>query len=267
MKKKTHRGSIGAMKTSRRNTRKMIRDRLYGHSENEAGSHNGRDSVRRERRTCAEDGQRASNDQAKDGSGAVGSRIRSDPKGKGRDAPSSHRILYPRAWVVLGVGLCIVIGLALSAGMPASPMVDLGIRGLTDSFSISSDADESSGTVAVQDEVSWQGSFSNELPAKFDEEIGLGGDEPIAVSNDGRTIGLVFHGDIESVLDEVRRSLEEKGWTYVPSGQESACTFVKDAGSFRWLALTCVAVDRDVSVVLVPGEGSGEGGIDVGDGE
>lgn len=267
MKKKTHRGSIGAMKTSRRNTRKMIRDRLYGHSENEAGSHNGRDSVRRERRTCAEDGPRASKGQVKDGSGVVGSRKRSDPKGKGRDAPSSHRILYPRAWVVLGVGLCVMIGLALSAGMPASPMVDLGIRGLTDSFSISSDADESSGTIAVRDEVSWQGSFSNELPAKFDEEIGLGGDEPIAVSNDGRTIGLVFHGDIESVLDEVRRSLEEKGWTYVPSGQEFACTFVKDAGSFRWLALTCVAVDQDVSVVLVPGEGSGEGGIDAGDGE
>lgn len=261
MKKNAHEGSLGAMKrTNRRHARKMIRDRLYSQNENETGSCGAKEGVRQGRPFRAEDGTRVAGGRMKRTSRVGGSRNNGDPKSRTREVASSRRILYPRAWVVLGVGVCVMIGLAFSAGVPASPVVDLGIQGLSDSFSISSDVDESSGAISVQDEVSWQGSFSNELPEGFDEEIGLSGDEPIAVSNDGRTIGLVFHGDIESVLNEVRRSLEEKGWAYVPSGQEFACTFVKDAGAFRWLALTCVAVDQDVSVVLVPGEGSDGGG-------
>ena len=162
--------------------------------------------------------------------------------------------LYPRAWASL---LLIVVALVILAAVSffsATPgALQLGTQGVIDSFSVSKGSSDDEANLEA--DVSWKGSFANELPSSFDEEIGLSGDSTTVVSNDGRTIGLSCKGTVDAVLAEIQASLEERGWTYVPSGQSGACTFVKDSGVYQWLAVTCVVVGDEVSVVLVPGEG------------
>lgn len=164
--------------------------------------------------------------------------------------------LYPRVWVVLGaaVALALIVGLASAILQPSSPSVlELGTQGVVDGLEVSY-GQTASGDVPDNAEVSWHGSFSNDLPQGYDQEIGLSGDSPTAVSTDGRTIGFSMVGSPDEVLATIRADLEERGWTYVESGQSAACTFAKDEGVFCWLAVTCVAVDDETSVVLVPGK-------------
>ena len=73
----------------------------------------------------------------------------------------------------------------------------------------------------------------------------------IILTDDGRTVGYSVEGSIDETMAEIKKHLEEKGWSYVPSGQESVATFAKDTGTFCWLAVTCASVEAETSVVLV----------------
>lgn len=172
-----------------------------------------------------------------------------------KEGSSKKRLLYPKAWIVLVALALIALLLALNPFSSSDPgILQLGTRGMLESFSLSKDESASKGTIEVESDVSWQGSYSNNLPAGFEEEIALQGDSPFAVSSDGRTIGFTRKGSASEVMASIQNDLEAKGWTCVPSGQDSATTFVKDEGLFRWLAVTCVSVEDEVSVVLVPAE-------------
>ena len=172
------------------------------------------------------------------------------------DRKSSKRhFVYPKARIVLIVFVLLALILLFSPLLSSDPgLLQVGTKGLLDAFSISKEEHASNNSLEVDSDVSWQGSYSNELPEAFDEEIGLQGDSPLAVSNDGRTIGFTRVGTSAEVMSSIQSDLESKGWVYVASGQDSAATFVKDKGKFRWLAVTCVTVGEEVSVVLVPAE-------------
>lgn len=162
-----------------------------------------------------------------------------------------EQLLFPRAKFIL-VGF-LVVGIALSLGtfLNSEPgVLQIGTTGILDAFSISQGNDSTDGVDTLDSNVSWQGHFSNVLPEGFDEEIGLGGTS-MAVSNDGRTVGYSVEGSIDETMAEIKKHLEEKGWSYVPSGQESVATFAKDTGTFCWLAVTCASVEAETSVVLV----------------
>jgi len=141
--------------------------------------------------------------------------------------------------------------LSLGTFLNSEPgVLQIGTTGILDAFSISQGNDSTDGVDTLDGNVSWQGHFSNDLPEGFDEEIGLGGTS-MAVSNDGRTVGYSVEGSIDETMAEIKKHLEEKGWSYVPSGQESVATFAKDTGTFCWLAVTCASVEAETSVVLV----------------
>lgn len=162
-----------------------------------------------------------------------------------------EQLLFPRAKPIL-VGF-LVAGIALSLGtfLNSEPdVLQVGTTRIFDAFSISQGNDSTDGVDTLDSNVSWQGHFSNDLPEGFDEEIGLGGTS-MAVSNDGRTVGYSVEGSIDETMAEIKKHLEEKGWSYVPSGQESVATFAKDTGTFCWLAVTCASVGTETSVVLV----------------
>lgn len=164
-----------------------------------------------------------------------------------------NRFLYQRAWlIILAIIACFVV-LAISSFSTKDPgILEVGIQGMLDAFSVTKD--QSSQDLVVKSDVSWQGRYSNELPEGYDEEIGLGSDTSVAVSNNGQAIGYTNDAGLSETVDEIQQRLLGKGWTYVPSGQESAATFVKDTGKFRWLAVTCASFGDETSVVLVPEE-------------
>ncbi len=162
-----------------------------------------------------------------------------------------EQLLFPRAKFILVGFLIAIIVLSLSAFFNSEPgVLQIGTTGILDAFSISQGNDSTDGVDTLDSNVSWQGHFSNDLPEGFDEEIGLGGTS-MAVSNDGRTVGYSVEGSIDEAMAEIKKHLEEKGWSYVPSGQESVATFAKDTGTFCWLAVTCASVEAETSVVLV----------------
>ena len=162
-----------------------------------------------------------------------------------------EQLLFPRAKPILAGFLIAIIVLSLSAFFNSEPgVLQIGTTGILDAFSISQGNDSTDGVDTLDSNVSWQGHFSNDLPEGFDEAIGLGGTS-MAVSNDGRTVGYSVEGSIDEAMAEIKKHLEEKGWSYVPSGQESVATFAKDTGTFCWLAVTCASVEAETSVVLV----------------
>lgn len=179
---------------------------------------------------------------------------------------SEKRILFPKAKLVLVLFVLGGIVLAVWSVSNANPSaLQIGSVGVLESFSVSHDentSDQGANTqstngidlgdsISLDSSASWQRHYSNDLPSGFDEEIGLTG-ESVVVSNEGRTIGYVTDGSVEDTMTGIRNALEEKGWSYVPSGQESVATFVKDTGIFCWLAVSCVSVEGETSVVLVP---------------
>lgn len=162
-----------------------------------------------------------------------------------------EQLLFPRAKPILVEFLVAGIALSLGTFLNSEPdVLQVGTTGIFDAFSISQGNDSTDGVDTLDSNVSWQGHFSNDLPEGFDEEIGLGGTS-MAVSNDGRTVGYSVEGSIDETMAEIKKHLEEKGWSYVPSGQESVATFAKDTGTFCWLAVTCASVGTETSVVLV----------------
>ena len=162
-----------------------------------------------------------------------------------------EQLLFPRAKFILVGFLIAIIVLSLSAFFNSEPgVLQIGTTGILDAFSVSQGNDSAGDVGALDSNVSWQGHFSNDLPDGFDEEIGLSGTS-MAVSNDGRTVGYSVKGSIGETMAEIKKHLEEKGWSYVPSGQESVATFAKDTGTFCWLAVTCASVEAETSVVLV----------------
>ena len=162
-----------------------------------------------------------------------------------------EQLLFPQAKFILVGFLVVAIALSLGTFINSEPgALQVGTTGILDAFSVSQGNDSTDGVDTLDSNVSWQGHFSNDLPEGFDEEIGLGGTS-MAVSNDGRTVGYSVEGSIDETMAEIKKHLEEKGWSYVPSGQESVATFAKDTGTFCWLAVTCASVEAETSVVLV----------------
>ena len=162
-----------------------------------------------------------------------------------------EQLLFPRAKFILVGFLAVGIALSLGTFLNSEPgVLQVGTTGILDAFSVSQGNDSTDGVDTLDSNVSWQGHFSNDLPEGFDEEIGLGGTS-MAVSNDGRTVGYSVEGSIDETMAEIKKHLEDKGWSYVPSGQESVATFAKDTGTFCWLAVTCASVEAETSVVLV----------------
>jgi len=94
---------------------------------------------------------------------------------------------------------------------------------------------------------------SDRLPAGLREEIfPLDGFFDVRVSNGGGVIGLLTHEGAETVMARCCAGLSAKGWTQVASGQGTCASFVKAQGVFTWLLISCVEIDGDTSVLVVP---------------
>ncbi len=88
-------------------------------------------------------------------------------------------------------------------------------------------------------------------PSWFEEELfSLEGREGVCVADDGIVVGFEMEGDAAQSLDELARTLEEKGWTMAESGMEGNAAFVKKDGMCRWAWVSCIDVAGTTSVVV-----------------
>ena len=88
------------------------------------------------------------------------------------------------------------------------------------------------------------------LPDDF-EEVGLSFASDISLVSDGEhLIGAVISDDSESVFDELSADLIEAGWIAVESGVDGVGSFVREEGSYTWLALACYGVGEMTGVVI-----------------
>lgn len=177
------------------------------------------------------------------------------------EGDKKDHLLYRRAWVVLLVIGLVFLSLGAISYLQRNPgPLQVGAQGMIEGLTFFEDS--STEGIEVEDEKAWQEPYINDLPEGYQEEIGLGESGSLLVSKGGQTIGYSYDGSLSKTMESIRAHLEERGWTYVPSGQESAATFAKDAGVYRWLAVTCAYFEGETSVVLVlekaPEEGGGQ---------
>lgn len=72
----------------------------------------------------------------------------------------------------------------------------------------------------------------------------------LRVGAGGSVVGFEAEKGPEQAFDEVRRLLDERGWTAVPSGGRAGGSFVKEAGRYRWAYVSCVKAGDTTSVVV-----------------
>ena len=90
----------------------------------------------------------------------------------------------------------------------------------------------------------------DEVPESFQEEVlSTAGREELRCDASVGVVGFAEAGEAAEVFARLSAELEEKGWTAVESGLDSAGTFVKEDGEHRWLYLSCVQVGESTSVV------------------
>ena len=91
---------------------------------------------------------------------------------------------------------------------------------------------------------------STALPDGF-EEVGLSFASDASLVSDGEhLIGAVISGDSEAVFDELSADLIEAGWIAIESGVDGVGSFVREQGSYTWLALACYEVGETTGVVI-----------------
>ncbi|MBQ3106974.1 MAG: hypothetical protein IJC51_05890 [Eggerthellaceae bacterium] len=93
---------------------------------------------------------------------------------------------------------------------------------------------------------------ADSVPSWFHEEVmSLDGCENVrAWESDCVIVGFTVPRPMEEAVREIATGLNEKGWKAVESGVDAVRTFVKDEGACAWVAVSCVEVAGEVSVVV-----------------
>ncbi len=168
-------------------------------------------------------------------------------KGLGKNM---RRALYPRAWPVVALFALVALGLLLWPGEGRVDSVrveeasaDVGWGSLTiggngvDGLAVALSGKALSG-------------YESDPPVAARNELPLLADALCSADSDGVIVGFTLDGTLDSSSDRVREEMEKRGWTYVSSGNQTAATFAKDVGIYRWAAATCTEVNSGVSVVI-----------------
>lgn len=92
------------------------------------------------------------------------------------------------------------------------------------------------------------------LPEDFEKEVmSLESFTDVQVSEGAGVIGFYSEKEASAVFKECALRLTERGWTKVESGHETFASFVRTAGTYTWLYLSCSSVSGGTSVVVQVG--------------
>ncbi len=170
-------------------------------------------------------------------------------RGKAAARPA-RRILYPRAWLVLALVALMSLGLLLWSTEGRSDGV--WDAGALDGFSLASSAIGGGDVKGLAQALSEESlsRYEVELPDGAQDEVPFPVDALCSASSGGVVVGFTFEGGASSAFDHLRAEMEGRGWTYVSSGSQSAASFVKDVGMYRWATMTCTEVGGGAAVVI-----------------
>ncbi len=170
------------------------------------------------------------------------------------------KALYPRAWLVLAVlagAMLALAGLNCCTQHQEEGALEVGAKGIASSFSTafagaSSVEDLDASAQVFPDEA--LGSYSQEVPADIAAEALSAEGALCSAASGGATLGFTRQGSAAENFAWAQGELGRKGWSFVPSGNNVAGTFVKGQGKYRWAALTCTEVGSGSSIVLTVSE-------------
>lgn len=95
------------------------------------------------------------------------------------------------------------------------------------------------------------GESKRDAPARFEEEVlSLEGVSEMRVDPRSAIVGFTSAKAADHVFKDASDELEARGWTFVDSGSNTCGTFVKEAGTYRWVFVSCVQVGSSTSVVV-----------------
>lgn len=146
------------------------------------------------------------------------------------------------AIVLMVPGVEAIARFAHSANAQTVSTSELSASSLIDSF------DAEASLERIEQAASIEG---RALPPSFGEEIGmLPGARDIRMNEDGSVIGYVVDREGDETLSQLRKHMEQKGWTAVDLDEACGATFVKAEGSITWALATCTQVGSATSVVI-----------------
>lgn len=163
---------------------------------------------------------------------------------------AARRILFPRAWLVLALMALTALGLFLLPieGRPEG-VQDAGAPDVAAlAFSAIGGGDVEGLAQTLSEESLSR--YEVELPEGTQSEMPFPAGALCSANSEGVVVGFTFKGGASSAFDRLRTDMEEKGWTYVSSGSQTAATFAKDVGAYRWATMTCTEVDGGTAVVI-----------------
>ena len=77
--------------------------------------------------------------------------------------------------------------------------------------------------------------------------------------NGGSVVGFEVEEEPLQAFDEMAGLLGDRGWTAVPSGTGAGGSFVKEAGRYRWVYVSCVKAGDTTCVVVQCAAADGKG--------
>lgn len=92
---------------------------------------------------------------------------------------------------------------------------------------------------------------ASQVSSSFSEEVlSVEGRADVRVGAEGSVVGFTTLSSPEVAFEEMQASLGGRGWIFVPSGNATQGSFVKDCGEITWVYVTCVGVGKTTSVVM-----------------
>ena len=70
------------------------------------------------------------------------------------------------------------------------------------------------------------------------------------MNNDGKVVGFSLPYKASYSFQLIKKILEQNGWTYVSSGDDTSASFCKSSGNYQWLFANCVDVAKETCVVI-----------------
>lgn len=163
---------------------------------------------------------------------------------------------YRAAWKIVGfllVVICASLCIHVRCGEAAlgaethmtSPHEGSYVRRIWQEMSSGKSFEEALGTMGIS-------SLEPErIPGWFDEEVLPAAYLKEAFGNEDLSlIGFTVTADRDSACEEMKGSLERRGWLSCESGIAGTYTLMKEKGACRWMMLSCTAVGDATSVVL-----------------
>lgn len=98
------------------------------------------------------------------------------------------------------------------------------------------------------------------LPEGFAQEVvPAEGRAGLRVGAGGSVVGFEVEEEPLQAFDEMAGLLGDRGWTAVPSGTGAGGSFVKEAGRYRWVYVSCVKAGDTTCVVVQCAAADGKG--------